>query len=269
MMAGNLEAVARDRIVSRLRELGLSSHEALAYAALLWRSSMTAGMLCKETDVPDSKIYYALDGLSKKGMLVVQKGNPNVYLAVPPREAVANLKERLSEEYNEKSREADVLADLLTPVYESVEKSDELEVAYIVRGRRNIINRMRALIDSARREVTIFISYVGLFSELKDSLVKAKERRGVSLKVAVAREVVEKENLSDLGEISLLCCKPNVAAIDPPGMLITDVKTLLTVVNWVDEAAILTQDQNLVRICRSYFDNPSLCSVVLGKRRKR
>jgi len=267
MTVTNLETAARDRIVSRLRELGLSSHEALAYAALLGRSSMTAGALCKETGVPDSKIYYALDGLSKKGMLIVQKGNPNVYLAVPPKEAVANLKERLAEEFSEKSREADVLADLLTPVYESVEKSDELEVAYIVRGRRNIINRMRALIDSARSEVTIFISSVGLFGELKYSLIRAKEKHRVSLNVAVTREVVEREDFSELGEIRLLCCKPDVAsAIDPPGMLITDVKTLLTVVNWVDEAAILTQDRNLIRICRSYFDNPGLCSVVLGKR---
>src|SRR3972149_10705285 len=101
-MKSSMETVARDRIVSRLRELGLSTHEALAYATLLSHPSMTASTLCKETGIPDSKIYYALDGLSRKGMLTVQRGNPNVYLPMPPREAIANLKQQLTEKFNEK-----------------------------------------------------------------------------------------------------------------------------------------------------------------------
>jgi len=260
----NLETVARDRIVSRLRELGLSSHEALAYATLLSHSSMTASTLCKDTGIPDSKIYYALDGLSKKGMLVVQKGNPNTYLPVPPKDAVVNLKERLTEEYNEKTKEADVLADLLTPIYESVEKSDELEIAYIIRGRRNIINRMKALIETARTEVTIFISYVGVLEELKDAMLKAQEKRKVNLNIAVTHEVSQKEDFSDFGPIRLLCCPPDMSSIDSLGMLITDLKTLLTVANWADETAILTQDPNLIRVCRSYFDNPICCQTISG-----
>jgi len=261
-MTSNLETVARDRIVSRLRELGLSSHEALAYTTLLGHSSMTASTLCKETGIPDSKIYYALEGLSKKGMLVAQKGNPNVYLAMPPRDALVNLKEQMTEEFNEKTREADVLVDLLTPMYESVEKSDELEIAYIIRGQRNIINRMKALIETARSEVTIFISYVGVLGELKDSLIRAKEKRRVDLNMAVTQEVFEKGDFSDLGEIRLLCCPPDMTSIDSLGMLITDVKTLLTVANWADETAILTQDKNLIRVCRNYFDNPTCCRTV-------
>ncbi|HKZ93010.1 MAG TPA: helix-turn-helix domain-containing protein [Candidatus Bathyarchaeia archaeon] len=257
-----METVARDRIVSRLRELGLSTHEALAYATLLSHPSMTASTLCKETGIPDSKIYYALDGLSRKGMLIIQKGTPNIYLPTPPKDAVVNLKEQLTEELNEKTKEADVLADLLTPIYESVEKSDELEIAYIIRGQRNIINRMKALIETARKEITIFISYTGVFKELKDSLITAKEKRKVNLNIAVTQEVYEKEDFSDLGQIRLLCCLQDIGSIDTLGMLITDVKTLLTVTNWADETAILTQDQNLIRVSRNYFDNPTCCRTV-------
>jgi sugar-specific transcriptional regulator TrmB len=258
----NMKTVARDRIVSRLRELDLSTHEALAYTTLLSHSNMTASALCKETDIPDSKIYRALDGLSKKGMLIVQKGNPNVYLPVPPRDAVANLKGLLTEKLNEKSKEADVLADLLTPIYESAEKSDELEIAYIIRGRRNIINRMKALIETARKEVTIFMSNAGVLEELKDSLINAKEKRRVNLNVGVTQKVLEKDNLAYLGQIRLLCCQPDLASIDSLGMLLTDWKTLLTVANWADETAILTQDQNLIRVCRNYFDNPNCCRTI-------
>lgn len=72
-----------------------------------------------ETAIPDSKIYYALDGLSKKGMIVVQQGNPSVYKAMHPKEAIANLKQQLIDNLNEKMREAGIMVDQLSPIYDS------------------------------------------------------------------------------------------------------------------------------------------------------
>jgi sugar-specific transcriptional regulator TrmB len=253
------EIVVRDRIVSRLKELELPTHEALTYLTLLTHSNMTASTLCKETGIPDSKIYYALDGLSKKGMLIVQKGNPNIYLPMAPKDAVANLKQQLTERLNEKIKEADVLVDMLTPVYESAAKPEELEVAYIIRGQKNIINRMKALTETARKEITIFISHPAVLKGLKESLTEAKEKRRVKLNIAMTREVFEKENASNLGEIRLLCCSLDRSA-DSLGMLITDMSTLLTLSDWFDEVAILTQDKNLIRVSRDYFDSPMCCT---------
>lgn len=260
-MAENVVTVARDRTVSRLKELGLSTQEALTYSTLLTHSSMTAGALCKETGIPDSKIYHALDGLSKKGMLIVQKGNPNVYLPVPPKEAVANLKQQLADRLDEKIKEADVLVDVLTPVYESAEKSGELEIAYIIRGQKNIINRMKALIETARKEITIFVSQPTVLKGVKESLIDAKETRGVALNIALTKEVFETEDCSSLGEIRLLCCSLD-QSISSLGMLISDMKTLLTVSDWGDETAMLTQDPNLIRVTRDYFNSPMCCEKI-------
>jgi sugar-specific transcriptional regulator TrmB len=251
------ETVARDRIVSRLKELELPTHEALAYITLLTHPRMTAAGLCKETGIPDSKIYYALDGLSKKGMLLVQRGNPNIYMPTAPKDAIANLKNQLTESLNEKIKEADALMDMLTPMYESAEGSEELEIAYIVRGQKNVINRMKSLIETAREEITIFIAYPDVFKELKEALSKAKEKRKVRLNIAMTQDVFEMGESSDLGEIRLLHC-----SIDSLGMLISDMKTLLTVSNWTDGAALLTQDQNLIMVTKDYFDSPSCCTIV-------
>jgi sugar-specific transcriptional regulator TrmB len=241
-------------MVSRLKELELPTHEAMTYVTLLTHSNMTAGALCKETGIPDSKIYHALDGLSKKGMLVVQRGNPNVYRPVPPKEAVASLKQQMTEAFNEKMMEADVLVDVLTPIYESVEKSEEVEVAYIIRGQKNIINRMKALIEAARKEITIFISVPAVLRELKESLTEAEEKRRVKLNIAVTQEVFEKEDSSNLGDVRLLCCSV--------GMLISDLNTLLTLSDWIDETAMLTQDHNMIRVSRDYYDHPACCRSV-------
>jgi len=265
------ETVARDRIVSRLKELELPTHEALTYVTLLMHPNITAAALCKETGIPDSKIYYALDGLSKKGMLIVQKGNPNIYQPMSPKEAIANLKNQFTESLNEKIKEADVLVDvlvdMLTPVYESAKKSEELELAYIIRGQKNIINRMKALVETARKEVTIFISYPEVLEGLKESLIEAKERRGVKLNIAMTQEVFEKEDISELGEIRLLS-RSVEQSIDSLGMLISDMKTLLTVSDWMDEAAMLTQDQNLIRVAKDYFESPSCCTSVRTNRKR-
>jgi len=252
------ETIAQDRIVSRLKELELPTHEALIYVTLLTHPNITAGMLCKETGIPDSKIYYALDGLSKKGMLIVQKGNPNVYLPTPPKEAIANLKNQLTEGFNEKIREADALTDMLTPMYENAEKSEELEIAYIIRGQKNIINRMKALIETARKEITIFIAYPEVLKGLKETLLEAREKRKVKLNIAMTQEVFDKGDPSDLGEIRLLRC-----SVDSLGMLISDMKTLLTVSDWMGETALLTQDQNLITVTKDYYDSSSCCTKVL------
>ncbi len=251
------DMVVRDRIVSRLKELELSTHEALAYVTLLTHSNMTAAELCKETGIPDSKIYYALDGLSKKGMLIVQKSNPNVYAPTPPKDAIANLKNQLTEGLNEKMKEADALTDILVPMYESAERSEELEIAYIIRGQKNVINRMKALIETARTEITIYIAYPDVFKALKEALLEAREKRRVKLKIAMQQEVLEIGEPSDLGEIRLLNCE-----VDSLGMLISDMKTLLTVSDWTDGVALLTQDQNLITVTKDYFDSPSCCTTL-------
>jgi sugar-specific transcriptional regulator TrmB len=233
----------------------------LTYATLLMHPNVTAGVLCKETGIPDSKIYYTLDGLSKKNMVVVQRGNPNIYLPMPPKDAVANLKQQLTERLNEKIEEADVLVDMLTPLYESAAKPEELEVAYIIRGQKNIINRMKTLIAAARKEITVFISHPAVLEEIRESLTEAKEKRRVRLNIAMTREVFEKEDASNLGKIRLLSCSIERSA-DSLGMLITDMSTLLTLSDWFDEVAMLTQDQNLIRVCRDYYDNPACCKSV-------
>ena len=151
---------------------------------------MTASALCKATGIPDTKIYYALEGLTEKGMLIVRIGNPKVSTVCPPKEAIANLKRRLTERLNEELKEADVLVDMLSPIYESAEKTEELEVAYIIRGQNNITNRLKALIENARKEVTLFVAHPTLFKELRPTLREAQEKRRIRLNIAMTEEML-------------------------------------------------------------------------------
>jgi sugar-specific transcriptional regulator TrmB len=244
------ETIARDRIAERLKNLDLSTHEALVYATLLNNPTITASALCKETGISDTKIYYALDGLSEKGMLTVRNANPKIYQAVAPKEAIANLKHRLTEKLNEELKEADVLTNLLSPIYESAEKPENLEVGYIITGQSNITNRIRTLIGATRKEITLFVAYPELFKALRPSLCEAKEHR-VKLNIAMTEEMLKTEDIKGLGDLRQLCCDTT--------LLISDLKTLITVSDWtLSETAMLSQDQNLIRMARDYFEN-SMC----------
>jgi sugar-specific transcriptional regulator TrmB len=247
------ETAARERIVAGLKNLDLSTHEAEAYAALLTHPNMTASTLCKETGISDTKIYYALDGLSEKGMLVVRNANPKVYKPIPPKEAIENLKQRLTEKLNEEIRQADVLVGLLSPTYESAEKPEELEIGYIITGRTSITNRMKTLIGSTRKELTLFVSYPELFRELNPTLREAKDKRKVKLNIAMTEEMLKTENIKGLDDTRQLCC--------PVTLVISDMKTLITVSDWTfSETAMLSQDQNFIRVARDYYEN-SMCYI--------
>ncbi len=244
------DAIAKERIVQSLKNLSLSTYEAEVYVTLLSHPSISASALCKETGISDTKIYYALDGLTEKGMLIVRNASPKIYKPVPPKEAISNLKQRLTEKFKEELKEADVLLDMLVPIYESAEKQDELEVAYIINGKNNIENKMKALISNAKKEITFFVSHPTLFKDLEPTLRETKNRR-IKLNIAMTEEMLKTENIKGLGDLRQLCCAVT--------LLIIDLKTLVTVTDLkFSETAMLSQDQNLIRVARDYYEN-SMC----------
>lgn len=240
----------RESLASRLKALGLSTYAAKTYLALLTHPSTSAGLLCNETGIPDSKMYYALGELARREMIIIQKGTPNTYRSLHPKEAIDNLKEQLAEDLDRRSAQADALADSLSPIFESAEGKEDIELAYIIRGRRNIVSKMKQLICSAKKEVVIFLSEEDLLNELspflKESTLHAETR------IAIANPLLESPQLKDLGETRGLSCSCN--------LVIADMHTLITVSDWEEEMAIMTNDKSLITISREYYENPKCCA---------
>jgi hypothetical protein len=82
------------------------------------------------------------------------------------------------------------------------------------------------------------------------ALQHAQENRRIKLNIAMTEQMLKKESFKGLGDVRQLCC--------PVTLLISDLKTLITVSDSVEESAMLSQDQNLIRVARDYFDN-SMC----------
>ncbi len=247
-----IDQSVKESLLSNLKTLGLSTNAAKVFLALLSHPSSSAGFLCKETGIPDSKIYYVLSELSKRGMIIVQGGTPNIYKSLHPKEAVNNLKQQLVENLNQKINQADNLADSLSPMFESIESEEKMGLAYVIRGRRNIIRKMKDLIGTAKEEVVVFISEQDLLDELDSSILKASKL--VETKLAVTRNLRKTTNLEELGHPRILTC--------PCNMVISDLKMLITVSSWKDEVAIMTNDKALITMPREYYGNPKCCVEV-------
>lgn len=247
-----IDQSVKESLLSNLKTLGLSTNAAKVFLALLSHSSSSAGFLCKETGIPDSKIYYVLSELSKRGMIIVQGGTPNIYKPLHPKEAVNNLKQQLVEDLNQKINQADTLADSLSPMFESVESEEKMGLAYVIRGRRNIIRKMKDLIGAAKEEVVVFISEQDLLDELNSALLKASKL--IETKLAVTRNLRKTTSLEELGHPRILTC--------PYNMVISDLKMLITVSSWRNEVAIMTNDKALMTMPREYYGNPKCCVEV-------
>jgi hypothetical protein len=67
----------------------------------------------------------------------------------------------------------------------------------------------------------------------------------------MTEEMLKTENIKGIDDTRQLCC--------PVTLLISDLKTLITVSDWAfSETAMLSQDQNFIRVARDYYDN-SMC----------
>ena len=57
----NIEESVKNEILSGLKAIGLSTHEASTFYTLVTHSEMTAADLSQQTGIPDSKIYGTLN----------------------------------------------------------------------------------------------------------------------------------------------------------------------------------------------------------------
>jgi sugar-specific transcriptional regulator TrmB len=182
-------------------------------------------------------------------MIVVQNGTPKTYKAVHPKEATSNLKQQLREDFDKNLSRAENLADSLSPIFESVTEKTEIELAYVIRGHRNIARKMKDLIASAKKEVLILIWESDLWNELSPTIAKTSDK--VETKIAISRKLWRNASPNEKAQARILECPINI--------VISDMRILVTVSSWENEVAIMTNDKALMTIAQEYYENPKCC----------
>lgn len=196
-----------------------------------------------------------LDSLQGKGIIGVREGRPSLFRPLPPKEALGNLKNAIRTDYETRAKKLDLLASKVEPLFEKTIGREDLELAYIIKGSTNILNRMKALMESAKREIVLYIPDPDIFDKLRDG-VQGARRRGVRIQLAVAKSLSETVSPSDFSGRKLLTkdCEKSWA-------IIKDDEILLNVSGWQGQNpnGILTQDSSLIAMSKSWLTNPRCC----------
>lgn len=103
-----------------LEQVGLTGYERKALVALMVHGVADAETLCREGDIPTSKIYRAMEKLSQMGLVGIQPTRPKLYSAITGDEVVNRLIEIARQNADVFAQQAQKLKPLLSALPEKV-----------------------------------------------------------------------------------------------------------------------------------------------------
>jgi sugar-specific transcriptional regulator TrmB len=180
----------------------------------------------------------------------VRKGNPSVYRALDTNQIVESLKSNAEKEYAQRLKTLANVKKAIEPLAKRATAPEEFEIAYIVKGRHNVVQRLRSAIEESKRQLLLLTFNKDLFEAVHPAMLEAKSRK-VKVGSGVTPELIE--IAESLGPTKELICKCD--------LLLTDDSKLITISDWNSDKchAIVSDDTVMTTIAREYYDNPKCC----------
>ena len=197
--------IIKPELVKRIKEyFNLNIYETKVWLALLSKGIASAGEVAELSGVPRSRTYDVLLSLEKRGFAITKIGKPVKYISVKPTEVIEKIKSKAMLEAQEKVKSLSLLKD--TQEYLELEQLHNSgispiksnEIAGSLRGRSNILSRIRELLETSKKEVTICTSVLD-FEDKSRVLMPAIEKlakNNIKIKIVLSgdAEKVKKIN---------------------------------------------------------------------------
>ncbi len=163
----------------------LNIYETKVWLALLGRGVASAGEVAEISQVPRSRTYDVLESLEKKGFALVKIGKPVRYLGVKPKVILEKLKNNVRTDAEDKIaslsnlKGTEEFSKIEVLYKEGINPIKREDISAALKGKSNISNYLREIIQNAKKEVIIctnaqeIISKAKLFQQTFDILKKA------------------------------------------------------------------------------------------------
>ncbi len=157
--------IIKSELVKRIKDyFNLNIYETKVWIALLSKGIASAREIADLSGVPRSRTYDVLESLEKRGFAITKIGKPVKYISVKPTEVIEKMKSGTLQEAHEKVNSLITLKE--TAEYSELEQIHNSGIAPIkmheitgsIRGRTNVLSRLREMLESAKQEVTICTS---------------------------------------------------------------------------------------------------------------
>jgi len=164
----------KQELISKIKDyFDLNIYETKVWLALLGMGVASAGQVADISKVPRSRTYDVLESLEKKGFAIVKLGKPVKYLGIKPRVILEKLKNNVRKDAEEKIvslsniKETNEFVKLEELYKEGIIPIKKEDVSAALKGKSNISNYVKEILQNARKEVIICTNAEEMNSKLK------------------------------------------------------------------------------------------------------
>lgn len=204
--------LVKQELISKIRDyFNLNIYETKVWLALLGKGIASAGEIAEISRVPRSRTYDVLEGLEKKGFAIIKLGKPVKYIGVKPHLILEKLKnnvrsnaeERIVSLANLKSTEEFSKLEKLYKEGLSPIKKEDYSAA--LKGRSNISNYLREILQNASKEVIICTSTEDVNSKLKlfQQTIEGLNKENIKVRIALSGDEKIIKKISEILKLKI------------------------------------------------------------------
>jgi sugar-specific transcriptional regulator TrmB len=187
--------IIKPELVKRIKEyFNLNIYETKVWLALLSKGIASAGEVAELSGVPRSRTYDVLESLEKRGFAITKIGKPVKYISVKPTEVIEKIKSKAMLEAQEKVKSLYSLKE--TAEYTELEQLHNSgmspikssEISGSMRGRSNVLSRIRELLENSKKEALICTSALDFEDKGRviSSALEKLNKNNVKVKIALS-----------------------------------------------------------------------------------
>ena len=187
--------IVKQELIAKIKDcFDLNIYETKVWLALIGKGIASAGEVATLSGVPRSRTYDVLETLEKRGFAIAKLDKPVKYIGVKPKAVLEKIKNDVRRDAEErimnlsKVRETEEFEKIESLYDTGISPVRREDVSAAIKGKHNISNHLREILQNAEKEVIICTSATEmklkskLFVQTFDFLKKA----GVKVKIAVS-----------------------------------------------------------------------------------
>jgi HTH-type transcriptional regulator, sugar sensing transcriptional regulator len=189
--------LVKQELIGRIKDyFDLNVYETKVWLALLGKGVASAGEIAEISRVPRSRTYDVLETLEKKGFTIVKIGKPVKYIGVKPNIILERLKNNVRKDaedrinYLLKIRDTEEFTNLERLYETGINPVDREKLSVGLKGKTNISEYLREMIQNAKKEVIICTNAHELKSKIKffKQIIDFLQKSNIKPKVALSGE---------------------------------------------------------------------------------
>ena len=193
-------------LVKKIKEyFNLNIYETKVWLSLLSKGVASAREVAEISGVPRSRTYDVLESLEKRGFAIIKVGKPVKYISVKPTEIIEKMKTNVMQDANERVKSLIGLKE--TQEYVELEQLHNTgispvkfqDVAGSLKGRSNVLAKLRELLENSKDEVQICTSVSDFEDKARviSSSLDKLNKNNVKLKIALSGEAEKIKRISN------------------------------------------------------------------------